>query len=61
MLVFASGFVLSLIAVIPPWPVYNKHPIQWLSQNIIVVEEKASTEEPETPTGTYKVEEIELE
>ncbi|ERS97154.1 signal peptidase protein complex subunit 1 [Sporothrix schenckii 1099-18] len=50
-----GGTVLSFVAIIPPWPFFNKHPVKWLpvggdgsnnNQNIsipqsIVVDEKA--------------------
>ncbi|KAG6331468.1 hypothetical protein ID866_7621 [Astraeus odoratus] len=29
-LAFAASTVLLLVAVVPPWPVYNSHPVQWL-------------------------------
>ncbi|KAI0049112.1 microsomal signal peptidase subunit, partial [Auriscalpium vulgare] len=28
--IFGLGVALLLVAVIPPWPPYNKHPVQWL-------------------------------
>ncbi|KAG7544241.1 hypothetical protein FFLO_03354 [Filobasidium floriforme] len=30
LIVFAAGYVITLLAVVPPWPVYRKHPIAWL-------------------------------
>ena len=24
------GLVVTMLAVVPPWPIYNKHPVQWL-------------------------------
>ncbi|KAJ1957582.1 hypothetical protein IWQ62_005056 [Dispira parvispora] len=30
LLVFGGGVVLTLLAVLPPWPMYNRHPVQWL-------------------------------
>lgn len=48
-----GGTALTFLAIIPPWPFFNKHPVKWLpvggggsSQNIsipqtIVVDEKA--------------------
>ncbi|KAI8977806.1 microsomal signal peptidase subunit [Trametes punicea] len=27
---FASSVVLLSIVVIPPWPIYNRHPVKWL-------------------------------
>ncbi|CAG8599958.1 61_t:CDS:2 [Paraglomus occultum] len=28
--IFAGGIGLSALLVFPSWPIYNKHPIQWL-------------------------------
>ncbi|KAF8425655.1 microsomal signal peptidase 12 kDa subunit-domain-containing protein [Tirmania nivea] len=25
-----AGSLLAVLAVIPPWPVYNRHPLRWL-------------------------------
>jgi hypothetical protein len=25
-----AGCVVTMLAVVPPWPFYNKHPVQWL-------------------------------
>ncbi|KAJ1972308.1 hypothetical protein H4R35_004748 [Dimargaris xerosporica] len=30
LLSFGGGIVLTLFLVLPPWPVYNRHPVQWL-------------------------------
>ncbi|KAL9932291.1 hypothetical protein V8E36_008770 [Tilletia maclaganii] len=30
MLIYGAGVVLALIASVPPWPIYNKHPTTWL-------------------------------
>ncbi|OBZ81458.1 putative signal peptidase complex subunit 1 [Choanephora cucurbitarum] len=26
LVVFVAGFILTIIAVLPPWPMYNQHP-----------------------------------
>ncbi|GHJ87821.1 hypothetical protein NliqN6_4223 [Naganishia liquefaciens] len=31
MLTFGFGFLIVLLITIPPWPIYNSHPIEWLS------------------------------
>ncbi|KAK0547939.1 hypothetical protein OC861_003475 [Tilletia horrida] len=28
--IYAIGFVLALVASVPPWPMYNKYPTVWL-------------------------------
>lgn len=30
MAMFAAGFVLTFIVTVPNWPIYNKHPIEWV-------------------------------
>ncbi|KAJ1992325.1 hypothetical protein H4R33_001054 [Dimargaris cristalligena] len=30
LLVFGGGVVITLLAVLPPWPMYNRHPVSWL-------------------------------
>jgi len=25
-----AGCVVTMLAVVPPWPIYNKNPVQWL-------------------------------
>lgn len=30
MLIFASGLALSMLASLPDWPAYNRHPVRWL-------------------------------
>ncbi|KAJ9111587.1 hypothetical protein QFC20_002562 [Naganishia adeliensis] len=30
MFTFGFGFLVVLLIAIPPWPVYNSHPIKWL-------------------------------
>ncbi|KAI0338744.1 microsomal signal peptidase 12 kDa subunit [Trametopsis cervina] len=29
-IIFGAGTVLLLVAVVPPWPMFNQHPVQWL-------------------------------
>ncbi|KAK9721293.1 hypothetical protein K7432_003520 [Basidiobolus ranarum] len=28
--VFGAGILLTLLLVVPPWPMYNKNPLNWL-------------------------------
>ncbi|CAM0138190.1 unnamed protein product [Umbelopsis sp. WA50703] len=28
--IFGGGILLSLLVVLPPWPMYNSHPVKWL-------------------------------
>ncbi|MBW0477978.1 hypothetical protein O181_017693 [Austropuccinia psidii MF-1] len=28
--VFGAGFLTALLVIVPPWPVYNRHPVAWL-------------------------------
>ncbi|KAI0703401.1 microsomal signal peptidase 12kDa subunit, partial [Cytidiella melzeri] len=28
--VFGAGAILLLLITVPPWPMFNKHPVQWL-------------------------------
>jgi len=28
--IFGAGFVTALAVVVPPWPMFNEHPIAWL-------------------------------
>eukprot|EP01134_Creolimax_fragrantissima_P004833 CFRG4833T1 len=30
MIIFGTGFALTLLLVLPPWPFYARHPIKWL-------------------------------
>ncbi|QSL65352.1 hypothetical protein MERGE_002662 [Pneumocystis wakefieldiae] len=27
--IFVLGIVTSLLVIVPPWPIYNTHPIKW--------------------------------
>ncbi|XP_038595956.1 signal peptidase complex subunit 1-like [Tachyglossus aculeatus] len=29
--IFLSGFVISCVMTLPPWPMYRQHPLKWLS------------------------------
>ncbi|KAG9285886.1 hypothetical protein G9A89_013311 [Geosiphon pyriformis] len=33
--IYAIGVVLSALLVLPPWPFYNSHPVQWLAEKPI--------------------------
>ncbi|CDH58332.1 predicted protein [Lichtheimia corymbifera JMRC:FSU:9682] len=28
--IFGAGLVLTMLLVLPPWPMYNRHPLKWL-------------------------------
>jgi len=30
LLIGLGGTVLTFLAVVPPWPIFNKHPVKWL-------------------------------
>ncbi|RHZ62425.1 hypothetical protein Glove_340g33 [Diversispora epigaea] len=30
--IFSIGFIITGILVLPAWPYYNKHPVQWLPE-----------------------------
>ncbi|KAI8874531.1 microsomal signal peptidase 12 kDa subunit, partial [Backusella circina FSU 941] len=30
LIIFAGGLLTTALVVIPPWPMYNKHPQKWL-------------------------------
>lgn len=45
LIIFAGGLALTLLVVVPPWPMYNKHPQPWIVQeddkkDTIVIEKK---------------------
>ncbi|GAB5587585.1 Signal peptidase complex subunit 1 [Umbelopsis nana] len=29
-MIFGVGFVITLLATLPPWPIYNRKPVKWL-------------------------------
>ncbi|KAI9356082.1 microsomal signal peptidase 12 kDa subunit-domain-containing protein [Pilaira anomala] len=35
MMIFAVGLVLTALVVIPPWPLYNKHPQPFITDKVI--------------------------
>ncbi|KAI0263594.1 microsomal signal peptidase subunit [Gloeopeniophorella convolvens] len=28
--IFGAGVLVLLVAVVPPWPMFNRHPVKWL-------------------------------
>ncbi|CAO3662956.1 unnamed protein product [Umbelopsis vinacea] len=30
-MIFGVGFAITLLATLPPWPIYNRKPVEWLS------------------------------
>ncbi|XP_057822262.1 signal peptidase complex subunit 1 [Cryptomeria japonica] len=30
LLIYAAGVVLTLLTTVPDWPLFNRHPLQWL-------------------------------
>ncbi|KAJ1659574.1 hypothetical protein IWQ61_001371 [Dispira simplex] len=51
LLVFGGGVVLTLLAVLPPWPMYNRHPVQWLKST-------STSTSSSTPSTTASQKEI---
>ncbi len=47
---FASGFLLTFIATVPNWPIYNKDPIEWVRSKSKNVKNKT----PETLVSSLK-------
>lgn len=40
MAIFASGLAISMLACIPDWPAYNRHPIHWLPGSSLKAQKK---------------------
>ncbi|RIB02019.1 microsomal signal peptidase 12kDa subunit [Gigaspora rosea] len=32
MYIYFGGIIFTSILTLPPWPIYNKHPVQWLPE-----------------------------
>ncbi|CAD6947044.1 unnamed protein product [Tilletia controversa] len=52
LLIYALGVVLALTASVPPWPMYNKYPVQWLPNRSTSTD--TDTAVTSTPTSTSK-------
>jgi len=37
--IYGTGMILAALLVLPPWPFYNKHPVQWLAAKPAEVDE----------------------
>ncbi|CAO3623859.1 unnamed protein product [Mucor hiemalis] len=41
LIIFAAGLAITTLVVVPPWPMYNKHPQPWIEdKDTIVIEKK---------------------
>ncbi|KAJ1929709.1 hypothetical protein IWQ60_000928 [Tieghemiomyces parasiticus] len=61
LLTFGGGVVLTLLLVLPPWPMYNRHPVQWLksssSSSTVRDTKVAAVSSEEYPEGDDEAEE----
>uniref|UniRef100_A0A0N4ZID7 Signal peptidase complex subunit 1 n=1 Tax=Parastrongyloides trichosuri TaxID=131310 RepID=A0A0N4ZID7_PARTI len=44
------GFLLSCIIILPPWPCFRKHPVQWLPNIVPPKKDEDETEEEKDST-----------
>lgn len=47
---FAAGFLLTFVITVPNWPMYNKHPIEWVQTKSKSVKKRS----PETLASSLK-------
>jgi signal peptidase complex subunit 1 len=55
-LLYAAGGVLALVLVVPDWPMFNKHPLQWLPPLQPHPPSAAAEEQHKQPGGRGRLE-----